>query len=114
MKQGWQPIARTMSDRLIVAGAPAFRGIALLDPAWDAFIEYPQITIAFGIELFVGQTGQLVGAGSVEDHYPVARDFPGPDIDTVNGNRQRAFNMPDQILLAAPHVDEHYLRAIAE
>ena len=84
-----------MSHRLLVAGAPPFGGVALLDPARDPFIEHSEIAIPFDIKLFVGQTGQLVGARSVEDDDPLAGDVPGPDIDIINGNRQRSFNMPD-------------------
>ena len=84
-----------MSNRLIVAGAPPFGGVALLDPARDPFIEHPEIAIPFDIKLFVGQTGQLVGTRSVEDDDPLAGDVPGPEINIINGNRQRSFNMPD-------------------
>ena len=76
-----------MADRLIVAGPPPLGGIALLDPARDALIEHSQIAIPLRVELLVGQTGQLVGARSVENDDPLAWDFPGPDIDTINGNR---------------------------
>lgn len=84
-----------MSNRPIVAGAPPFGGVALLDPARDPFIKHPEIAIPFDIKLFVGHTGQLVGTRSVEDDDPLARDVPGPEINTINGNRQRSFNMPD-------------------
>ena len=92
---GRKTIGWAVSNRLIVAGAPPLGGVALLDPAWNPFIEHPKIAIAFDIELFVGQTGQLVGTRSVEDDDPLARDVPGSDINAVNGNRQRSFNMPD-------------------
>ena len=84
-----------MSNRFIVAGAPALGGVALLDPAWDPFIEYPKIAIPFDIKLFVGQTGQLVRTRSVEDDDPLAWDVPRPNVNAVNGNGQRSFNMPD-------------------
>jgi len=95
MKQGRKTIAWAMSNRLIVAGAPPFGGVALLDPARDPFIEHPEIAVAFDIKLFVGQTGQLVRARSVEDDDPLAWDVPGPDINIINRNRHGSFNMPD-------------------
>jgi hypothetical protein len=86
-EQGRKTIGWAVSNRLIVAGAPPLGGVALLDPAWDPFIEHPEIAIPFDIELFVGQTGQLVGTRSVEHDDPLARDVPGPGINAVNGNR---------------------------
>jgi hypothetical protein len=88
-------MGRAVSNRLIIAGAPPLGGVALLDPAGDPLIEHPEIAIPFDIELFVGQTGQLVRTRSVEHDDPLTRDVPGPGINAVNGNRQRSFNMPD-------------------
>lgn len=75
-----------MTNRVIVTGAPPLGGVALLDPAWDPLIEDSEITISHGIQLLVGQTGQLVGTRSVEDDDPVAWDLPRPHLDAVNGN----------------------------
>jgi hypothetical protein len=95
MQQEGSTIRWAMADRLIVAGTPPLRGVALLDPAWDPFVEHPQIAIPFDIELFVGQTGQLVGTRSVEDDDALTWDVPGSDVYGVDGNRQRALNMPN-------------------
>ena len=56
-----------MSHRGIVAGAPPFSWIALIDPAGNSLIEDPEVAVAVGVQLFVGQTGQLVGTRSVEN-----------------------------------------------
>jgi hypothetical protein len=85
-QQGRIPIGWTVSNRLVIAGAPPLGGVALLDPARDPFIEHSEIAIPFDIQFFVGQTGQLVGTRSVEDDYPLAWDVPGPDINAINGN----------------------------
>jgi hypothetical protein len=76
-----------MSNRGIIAGTPPFGGVALIDPARNPLIENPEIAISLDVQLFVGQTGQLVGTRSVEDDQAVAWDFPGLDIDPVDGNR---------------------------
>ena len=60
-------IGRTMPYRGIVAGSPAFGRIALIDPAGNALVEDPEVTVSFGVQLFVGQTGQLVWARSIEN-----------------------------------------------
>lgn len=56
-----------MPNRHIVAGAPSCGWVPLLDPTGNTFIEDPEIAVTLGKELFVGQTGQLVWARSVED-----------------------------------------------
>jgi hypothetical protein len=66
-EQGWIAIGRAVSNRGIVAGAPPFGRVALIDPARDSLIENPEIAVSLGVQLFVGQTGQLVRTGSVED-----------------------------------------------
>jgi len=63
----WIAIGRTMSYRNLIAGAPAFGRIALIHPARNALVKDPQIAIPFGVQLFVGQTGQLVWARSIEN-----------------------------------------------
>jgi hypothetical protein len=88
---GW-----TMSDRhRIIPSPPPFGRVALLDPAGDALIENPEIAVSLGVQLFVGQTGQLVRARSVEHDQPVTRDFACTGIDAVEGHRHRTFNMLD-------------------
>jgi hypothetical protein len=84
-----------MSNRRIITRTPALGGIALVDPARNPFIEHPEITISFVVKLFVGQTGQFVWTRSVQDDYPITGDIPGSDIDAVDGDRQRIFNMPN-------------------
>jgi hypothetical protein len=81
--------------RRLVSCPPAFGRVALVNPAGNALIENPEIAIPLGVQLFVGQTGQLMGTRSVEDDNPLTRDVPVPGINAVNGNRQRSFNMPD-------------------
>jgi len=56
-----------MARRGVVAGAPAFGRIALIDPARNALIEDSEVAVSFGVQLFVGQTGQLVGTRSIEN-----------------------------------------------
>jgi hypothetical protein len=56
-----------MPNRDIVASTPPFGGVALIDPAWNAFIENPEIAKSLSVQFFVGQTGQLVWTRSIED-----------------------------------------------
>jgi hypothetical protein len=56
-----------MSYRGIVASAPPFGRVALIDPTRNALVEDPQIAIPFGVQLFIGQTGQFVWTRSVEN-----------------------------------------------
>jgi hypothetical protein len=71
----------------IISGTPPFGRIPELHPTGNALIEHSEIAIPLRSEFFVGQTGQLVGACSVEDHQPVTRDLPGTRLEAVQGNR---------------------------
>jgi len=66
-KQWWIAIGWAMPYRAVVAGAPPFGWIALIDPTRYALVEDPKVAIAFGVQLFVGQTGQLVGTSSIQN-----------------------------------------------
>jgi hypothetical protein len=88
---GW-----TMPDRhRIISGPPPFSRVALVDPAGNTLIKNPEIAISLGVQLFVGQTGQLVRARSVEHDQAVTRDFACTGINAVKGHRQRALNVLD-------------------
>jgi hypothetical protein len=71
----------------IIPGPPPFGWIPKFHPAGNALIEHSEVAISLRGELFVGQTGQLVGAGSVEDHQSVARDLAGTRFKAVDGHR---------------------------
>jgi hypothetical protein len=53
----------------------SLHGILPLFPARNAFLQYLHITIALTIQMFIGQTGQLVRAASIQHHRDVARNF---------------------------------------
>jgi hypothetical protein len=75
------------NGRPIIPGSPPFGRIPELHPTGNALIEHSEIAISLCGKLFVGQTGQLVGARSVEDHQPVTRDLPGTRLEAVQGDR---------------------------
>ena len=52
----------------------AFHRVAFLVPADEAFIEHFHIAITVLVEYAISQTGQVMGACSIEHHRPVARD----------------------------------------
>ena len=70
----------------IIPGPPPFGRIPQLHPTGNALIEHSEIAISLRGEFLVGQTGQLVGARSVEDHQPVTGDFPGTRLKAVQGD----------------------------
>jgi hypothetical protein len=89
----------------IIPGPPPFGRIPQLHPTGNALIEHSEVAIPLRSEFFVGQTGQLVWTGSIEDHQPVTGDLPRTRLEAVQGNRQRAFDVADQIVLAASDID---------
>ena len=50
----------------------AVQGVALFDPAGEAFVEDLHITVALLVEHAIGQTGQVMGASSIEHERPVS------------------------------------------
>jgi hypothetical protein len=48
-------------------------GVAVLFPARNTFLEHLHVPVAKTVEILIGQTGQMVWAGSIEHHRPVAR-----------------------------------------
>jgi hypothetical protein len=75
-----------MPNRLIVVGTPPLGRVPLLDPAGDSLIEHSEIAVSQHIELLVGQTGQLMGTGSVEDDDAVAWNVTRLDLYVIDGN----------------------------
>jgi hypothetical protein len=55
----------------LLRSAGSLDRITLLIPTHDALIENLHVAISFFMENAIGQTGQVMGAGSVEDHRPV-------------------------------------------
>lgn len=53
-------------------------GIAVLFPVRDAALEHVHVAVPKPIDVLIGQTGQVVWAGSVEDHRLVARHVCKP------------------------------------
>ena len=54
-----------------LADLGSFHGIALFVPADDSLVENFHIPVIVFVENAKGQTGQVVGAGSIEDHEPI-------------------------------------------
>ena len=52
----------------------SFHRITFFVPADDAFVKHFHVAIAVFIENAIGQTGQVMGAGSIENNWPVARN----------------------------------------
>lgn len=64
-------------ERCIISRPPAFGGMTLVNPACNAFVQDLEIAIPHGVEFLVGQTGQLMGAGSIEDHNSIPGNLLG-------------------------------------
>jgi len=49
--------------------------IASFDPAGKAFVENSRVAVSFVVQEAIGQTGQVMGASSIEHHESVFRDL---------------------------------------
>ena len=52
----------------------SFHGVALLVPADDSFIEHFHVAETVFVENAIGQTGQVMGARSIEDDRSISRN----------------------------------------
>lgn len=60
--------------RLLTRNFGSFHGVALLVPADDPFVEHFHIAVTVFMQNAIGQTGQVVGARSIEDDRSVPRN----------------------------------------
>jgi hypothetical protein len=67
---------RHLYGRLLAQG---FEWVLVLLPPWQALFEYLYITIPSAVQLLIGQTGQMMWAASIQDHWDIARDLGHTD-----------------------------------
>jgi hypothetical protein len=59
---------------LLTRNFGSFHGVALLVPADDPFIEHVHVAKTVFVENAIGQTGQVMGARSIEDDGSIPRN----------------------------------------
>ena len=89
----------------------SLHGVALLVPADDPFVEHFHIAVTIFVEDAIGQTGQVMGARSIEDDGPVARNAFYIVLKFFQWCGDGAEDMHFTKFFLRAHVDDHRLGA---
>lgn len=84
-----------------------FYWVAFLIPANDALVEDFHVAVTFFIEDAIGQTGQVMGASSIQDDQSILGKALQISIELRQGRGDRTQNMYFTILFLGAHVDNN-------
>ena len=84
-----------------------FHGVAFLVPTHNALIENFHVAVTLFLKNAVGQTGQVMGACSIQDDQSILGDALRIGIELRQRRGERAKDMRFAILFLAAHIDEH-------
>ena len=76
-------------------------------PADDAFVEHLHVAVAAFVEYAIGQTGQVMGAGSIKHEKPVPWQTLHIIFELNQRRGYRAQNMRFAVLFRRAYVDDH-------
>ena len=80
-------------------------------PTLDAFVEHFHVAVTVFIENAIGQTGQVMGAGSIERDRPITGNIFDEILEIRERRGHRAKYMRFLELFVRAHIDDHRLGA---
>jgi hypothetical protein len=84
-----------------------FHRVAFLVPAYDALVENFHVAVTLFVENAVGQTGQVMGASSIQDDRSILGNALHISIELRQRRGERAQDMRFAIFFLAAHIDDH-------
>ena len=76
-------------------------------PADDALVEDFHVSVTLFVENAIGQTGQVMGASSIQDDQSVLGNALRISIELRQRRGERAQDMHLMVLFLAAHIDDH-------